>query len=101
MIFGSVNCQNMRIDISPNPFSKQTRISFSKIARAEDIELRIYDVTGKLIKSFGKLTNHPSSINQIVWDGRDDKGAILPSGTYLFLIDNQGAKETRNLNFIH
>jgi len=93
--------RNMRIDIDPNPFSKQTKISFSKIEKAENIELAIYDVTGRLVKSFGKFTNHPSSINQIVWDGRDDNGTILPSGIYLFLIDNQGAKETRVLNFIH
>ncbi len=93
--------QNMRIDIGPNPFSKQIKISFSKIEKAENIELTIYDVTGRLVKSFGKFTNHPSSINQIVWDGRDDNGTILPSGIYLFLIDNQGAKETRVLNFIH
>ena len=96
-----VAAQNMRIDIGPNPFSKQTKISFNRIDKAEDTKLRIYDVTGRLVKSFGEFANHPSLINQIVWDGRDDNGTILPSGTYLLLIDNQGARETRILNFIH
>lgn len=93
--------QNMRIDISPNPFSKQTYIKFQTPNPKSQVTMGIYDVTGRLVKSFGKLTNHPSSINQIVWDGRDDNRTILPSGTYLFLIDNQGVKETRILNFIH
>ena len=105
--------QNIRIDIGPNPFSKQTYIKFQTLPTSgressqggtnpkSQVTMGIYDVTGRLVKSFGKFTNHPSLINQIVWDGRDDNGTILPSGTYLFLINNQGVKETRILNFIH
>ncbi len=93
--------QNMRIDITPNPFSKQTKISFSRLQNSRHIELEIYDVTGRLVKSFGKFIDHQFSINQIIWDGRDDNGTILPSGTYLLLINGQGVKETRVLNFIH
>ncbi|MFX0211188.1 MAG: kelch repeat-containing protein [Candidatus Hodarchaeota archaeon] len=93
--------QNLKMNIGPNPFSKQTKISFGKIPSDENIELKIYDITGRLVKNFSRLTLHGQLPTHITWDGKDDNGIILPSGTYLLVINNQGVKETRILNFIH
>ncbi|MGB9720745.1 MAG: T9SS type A sorting domain-containing protein [bacterium] len=46
----------------------------------------IYDVTGRLVKSFNHLTIHQSSINQVVWFGDDKAGQQLPAGVYFVCI---------------
>ncbi|MEO0184046.1 MAG: T9SS type A sorting domain-containing protein, partial [candidate division WOR-3 bacterium] len=45
-----------------------------------EISLKIYDVSGRLVKSFNHLTNYQSSI---IWSGADDLGRNLPAGVYL------------------
>lgn len=44
------------LSLSPNPFSQQTIIKFedSKIARLEDLKIRVYDVSGKLAEETDK-----------------------------------------------
>lgn len=97
--------QNLKMDIGPNPFSKQTTISLSRMQSAEGtaqrVELKIYDVTGRLVKDFSRLTLYAQRPTHIIWDGKDDNGTMLPSGTYLLVINGQGVKKTRILNFIH
>ena len=101
----------LRFDIYPNPFSKQTKISFGKVNSAESIghsaegiELRIYDVTGRLVKEFflptayspGLATRSGAGLLPTVfsWSGTDDKGQKLPSGIYIIEL-NTGKQITR------
>ncbi|MCD6505518.1 tandem-95 repeat protein [Candidatus Poribacteria bacterium] len=67
---------------SPNPFNPETWIPFHL---AEDCraEIRIYDVTGKLIRrlNLGPLT---SGRHQIRWDGRNELGERVASGIYFY-----------------
>jgi flagellar hook assembly protein FlgD len=75
------------LHVYPNPFTHNIKISFSVghnakgiEQRVEGTELKIYDATGRLIKSFSHVTNQ--IFDQVVWDGRDDAGKKLPSGVY-------------------
>jgi hypothetical protein len=72
------------IGCHPNPFTEITRISLNA-ARGKNDELciKIYDITGRLVKSFGKSTRDYLSANQLVWKGTDDRGKALPQGVYL------------------
>jgi len=65
----------------PNPFNPSTVIYF-EIPEAEKIEIKIYDVLGKEVRS---LTNnyHKAGIYQINWDGRNNFGSGVASGIYL------------------
>ncbi len=68
------------LEVSPNPFSQQTRISyqipnFRTGMDDQSSELRIYDVTGRLVKDFFGLSS-------VTWDGRDDAGIQVPHGVY-------------------
>jgi len=76
--------------ISPNPFSKTTQIRY-EIRDAgygiQDFSLKIYDITGRLVKQLNNPTIQPS--NSIVWDGRDDHGNNLSSGTYIIRIETE------------
>ncbi len=64
----------------PNPFRKQTDIRL-QIADGRS-QLRIYDVSGRSVKSFPLATRYSLLSTSIVWDGVDDFGRPLPSGTY-------------------
>jgi hypothetical protein len=61
----------------PNPVSNSTTISFS-LFQPENINLTIYDITGKLVKN---LFNGPLNIgeHQIRWDVNTD---VIESGVY-------------------
>jgi hypothetical protein len=68
--------------VSPNPFSKLTRISFDIGHRAKGIELKIYDATGRLVRDFSRLTPCALRPTQISWSGTDQTDQKLPNGVY-------------------
>lgn len=74
--------QDPCLEIYPNPFSKLTKISFSKAQRAEGIELNIYDVSGRLVKDFSCTTPYAHRPTHIIWDGTDTKGEKVNTGIY-------------------
>lgn len=68
---------------SPNPFSESTTISFNiKNSVHRDAEISIYNLQGKRVKTYDIAPD----MNLITWNGTDEKGAVLPSGVYLYTI---------------
>ncbi|UCG93194.1 MAG: T9SS type A sorting domain-containing protein [candidate division WOR-3 bacterium] len=72
--------------VSPNPFRNTLHITFSKEHRAEGMEFKIYDATGRLLRQLNHTTIGQS--NNIVWDGRDDRGSVLAPGVYFITANN-------------
>jgi photosystem II stability/assembly factor-like uncharacterized protein len=85
---------SITLSISPNPFKQETQIRYTiqdtgsiEELRNSDFEMRkpsirIYDATGRLVKSFNlesRIENHESSF---VWNGTDDHGKRMPAGIY-------------------
>ncbi|MEX0737399.1 MAG: gliding motility-associated C-terminal domain-containing protein, partial [Bacteroidota bacterium] len=82
----------------PNPFTPngdgkndQTRFSFfvSNLTEARPVQLKIYDVTGRLVKTILDTKSTAQAYveqNAILWDGRDDNGRLLPPGLYIYQI---------------
>lgn len=73
------------IEAAPNPFSKLTTIRYmihDPGSMMKDPALRIYDASGRLVKSL----YHESSImdheSVVWWDGTDNRGNRLPAGVY-------------------
>ena len=64
----------------PNPFNPTTDIRFS-IAQAGRVEVAIYDVNGRLVKTLvdGKIE---AGLHSVVWDGTNNLGAKVGSGVY-------------------
>ena len=61
---------------------------------AECIELKIFDVTGRLVKEF----NQPAS--PIIWRGFDNTNRKLPYGVYFLKFEAEDYRETRQLLLI-
>jgi hypothetical protein len=70
----------------PNPFAKRMNITFDAGCSAEEIELKIYDATGRLVKDFSHITSNAShsalSTTHITWYGDDEQGRQVSAGVY-------------------
>ena len=77
---------------SPNPFSGLTTLEFS-LPEAGAASLGVYDMSGRLVRTLvsGSLG---AGGHRFDWDGRDEEGALLPGGVYLYRLENG----SRNLN---
>jgi hypothetical protein len=80
----------------PNPFESETEI-FYRVSRAADrARLRIYTLTGRLIRTLEQASPTPD-LNRIRWDGRDEEGDAVANGVYFFqleLVAPDGSKTT-------
>jgi hypothetical protein len=79
----------------PNPFSPETRIAFD-LPAAGLVEIRIYDVTGRLIRTLVD-EKRPTGFHSLKWDGRDNAGRAVASGTYFYKLTAPEVKESRKM----
>lgn len=78
------------LEIHPNPFRDVLKIKFSGALHNQKsgISLKIYNSTGRLVKSFDHQT-------EFMWDGCDDLGRRVPAGVYFIEIDNNKEKSIK------
>ncbi len=81
---------NIGLAIFPNPFRDKLNIRYtiSDAGQGFSLAIKIYDVSGGLIKQF----NNPSE--KIIWDGRDEYGRKVTPGVYFLKVDNPDTKQT-------
>jgi flagellar hook assembly protein FlgD len=72
------------ITVSPNPFSLLTNISFELPENYRSGVLNIFNLHGQLIRKI-KI---PETVQQLLWDGTDEKGMPVTQGVYLVNICN-------------
>ncbi len=70
---------------NPNPFNRFTTINFYAVSNLKTI-IRIYTMSGEMIKKFTP-SHGQDGVQKIVWDGTNQKGALIGSGVYLCKIE--------------
>lgn len=65
----------------PNPFNPSTTIGYY-LAEPREVTLRIYDVSGRLVRTLRDGVHEEVGSHSVVWRGRDDEDRPLPSGVY-------------------
>ncbi|MDI6839878.1 MAG: T9SS type A sorting domain-containing protein [bacterium] len=73
------------LEVYPNPFSGKTVIRIQGLGRGlinQTPTLQIYDLAGRLVKSFPLITDHFLLITAVSWDGKDEAGKFVDSGVY-------------------
>ncbi len=86
----------------PNPFNPMTTIRFEipgTPAVNVEVNLRIYDVRGRLVRTLIDDWKEPGSY-QVSWDGRDDRGRRVASGIYFYTIRTEDFSSTRKMILI-
>lgn len=77
----------------PNPFSTSTRFVFILTGSEvpENIDIQIFTVTGKLVKTIRRedlgYIHIGRNITEYAWDGRDDFGDRLANGVYFYKVN--------------
>ncbi len=78
-----------------NPFRNHLFIKSEIRNPKSAIPLRIYDVSGRVVKSFNLESCIMNQASRIVWDGSDDFGRSLPAGVYFIVSDDKSVAPVR------
>jgi hypothetical protein len=80
---------------SPNPFNAGTVIQYA-LPEDGSVRLEIFNILGQ---SMGVLVNEfqAAGPHAVTWDGRDENGASVPSGIYLYRLQAGAEMTTRKM----
>ncbi len=90
------------LQVSPNPFKNKTDIRYQIPSEVDSRQyavgsIRIYDIAGRLVKSFSRLSSAIGHQSSVTWDGTDNVSQKLPSGVYFLKFQAGDYKETKKL----
>ncbi|MFH1062656.1 MAG: FlgD immunoglobulin-like domain containing protein [Candidatus Omnitrophota bacterium] len=78
---------------SPNAFSPNNDTQFDAntltytISRVGTVKVSVYDQNNTLIRTLKDNISEIAGMKTVIWDGRNDTGAIVPDGIYNYLIE--------------
>lgn len=76
------------LTVQPNPFNPLTSIGFT-LDRSESVRITVYSLDGRPVRRLAERV-FPAGTQNVPWNGRDDAGRLLPSGTYLVNLEGEG-----------
>jgi len=86
-----------RLDANyPNPFNPTTTISFT-LPLDKSVSVKVYDISGRLVKSLVDNQFLSKGTHQVTWDATDVSGAQVSSGTYLYALEYGNFRQTRKM----
>ena len=98
--------EGISVSVYPNPATTKAEIRFQvtgfrsqvtgeklETCNMELATLRIYDLSGRLVRSL-PITDNRTPITEVTWDGQDSKGKKVNSGIYFYSVKykDSGAK---------
>jgi len=83
------------MDNYPNPFNPFTTLRY-EILKDEKVEITVYDINGRVVR---KLLNNVQKAgqNHVQWNGFNDQGIPVSSGSYLYTIQAGGYGKTKKM----
>lgn len=70
---------DLKLSTFPNPFNLTCKIRYGIPENMSNSKIEIYDLLGRLIKTFNSLSKH----GEVIWDGTNNFNQVVSSGTYL------------------
>ncbi|MEO0184975.1 MAG: S8 family serine peptidase [candidate division WOR-3 bacterium] len=83
--------------VNPNPFRNKLDIRYmihDTGLKNQKITLVIYDVSGRMVKSFNLESSIKNQASSIVWFGDDDVGRKVPAGVYFIQLESDNLRKT-------
>ena len=79
----------------PNPFNPETTICYG-LPEDAYVEITIIDILGRVVKNLVSEQQSAGTYS-IIWDGTDNNGTKIASGTYLYMIQTDNFFEAKKL----
>ena len=83
----------------PNPFNPATTISFELPAPSR-IDLRIYDVSGRLMRILLGEDILEAGRHEVAWNGRDESGRFVSAGVYFCRLEAGSITKTGRMTLV-
>jgi len=80
----------------PNPFNPVTSISFEVRDGGANVSLRVYSLSGRLIRTLVN-GNEPPGTRTVTWDGTNDADQPVASGTYFYRLTAPSFSRTNKM----
>jgi hypothetical protein len=82
----------------PNPFNNSVKIGYVLNHQAK-VSVEIYSIYGTLVKTLYNNMEEPG-VHELNWDGKNDGGAQLAAGTYLYMVRSGNRESHGKLTLI-
>ena len=79
----------------PNPFNPSTSFKYF-IPKDEIIDIRIFDLNGKVVKNLVKDKNRVGH-NSVQWDATNDQGQKVSAGVYIYSLEAGDFSQARKM----
>jgi len=80
----------------PNPFSPATTIAYT-LPIASRVDLRIFDVSGRLVRVLLDGVHETAGRHEVLWDGQDASGRDVSCGAYFYRLSAGDYVETNHM----
>ncbi len=80
----------------PNPFNPSTTIRFS-LPLDKNVSVKVYDVAGRLVRTLVNDRLLSQGAHEVTWDGTNDAGVSVASGTYLYSLEYGNFRQTKTM----
>lgn len=85
----------------PNPFNPLVRIPWELDGEGEaQVSLQVFDARGRLVSTLLSSAVERGLRHETVWQGRDDRGQAMPSGTYNVILKADGRVQARTVTLL-
>jgi len=86
----AISGNQLQLEIYPNPFSHSTDIRYQMTDNGQATTLRIYDISGRLVKDLSEQISVIGHQVSAQWDGTDQNGKNISNGVYFYVINTGG-----------
>ncbi len=84
----------------PNPFNPETWMPY-QLNKATEVAIQIYDISGRLVRTlelgWQKRGAYMTASSAAYWDGKNEAGEPVASGTYFYTLRAQDFAATRKM----
>jgi len=84
---------------TPNPFNPVTTLRFT-LPRTVPVDLRIFNIQGQQVKHLLKGQEFTWGPQVLVWDGTNDQGRQVASGTYIYQLSTPDFRQARTMQLL-
>lgn len=91
---------SLNLTITPNPFHHSTDIRYQSTDNRQKCELKIYDITGRVVTDFSEQISVIGYQSSVKWNGTDQADRRLASGLYFITFKTDIATQVEKVLII-